>query len=251
MSDQPYTDDTPDPAAWTQAALRRQVEVLERMAEAALELAVAIKDQAIHDGTAAEAAMPFSRVARSARMIALLQSRLLKDMDEARRRDALDPDSDEALVEAARKAALTDPAYRHKFRVERVFDRVAKAACAEDEDRIDRLVIEAGERLDDDDLYGDILQKPVGELVALLCRDLGLDPDWTRLAQEAWAQAEIGRGAEGSPFTRAPPFSAENGGEDPLADPGAKPGEERVGVGEDGFHPPISSFPERPIAWSG
>lgn len=71
--------------------------------------------------------------------------------------DAPDPDSEEGLALAADKAARLDPAYHHKVRVERIVDRVAKAACGDDEDRIDRLVIKAGERLDDEDLYGDIL----------------------------------------------------------------------------------------------
>jgi hypothetical protein len=204
MNDQPHPDETPDPAAFTQAALRRQVEVLERMAEAALELAAAIKDQAIYHGPAAEAAMPFSRVARAARMIALLQSRLLKDMDEARRRDAASDDP----------AVSDDPLHVRKARVERIVGRIAKART-DDEGRVDRLMIEAGERLDDDDIYGDVLTKPVGELVALICRDLGLDPDWTRLAQEAWAQEEISSGATGSPFVamqavaRPPPLAGE------------------------------------------
>jgi hypothetical protein len=40
----------------------------------------------------------------------------------------------------------------------------------------------------------------VGELVAMICRDFGLEPDWDALEQEAWAQAEIAGGAAGSPF---------------------------------------------------
>ena len=40
----------------------------------------------------------------------------------------------------------------------------------------------------------------MGELVALICRDFGLEPNWDALAQEAWAQAEIASGAPGSPF---------------------------------------------------
>jgi hypothetical protein len=229
---------TDDPAAFTQAALRRQAEVLERLSEAALELAMAIKDQAVDGGTAAEAALPFSRVARSARMIALLQSRLLKDMDEARARNRLDPDSEEGMIAAAQESLRLDPE-RHlrKLRVERIFDRVAKAHT-DDEERIGRLLIEAGERLDDDDIYGDILQRPVGELVALLCRDLGLDPDWTRLAEEAWAQEEIASGAWALP--RPPPLAGEG---DREAVEGAQCAallaEERAVEGAGGYCPPF------------
>ena len=44
------------------------------------------------------------------------------------------------------------------------------------------------------------MSRPIGEIVALICKDLGLEPDWGRLAQEAWAQAEIADGDPGSPF---------------------------------------------------
>ncbi len=76
------------------------------------------------------------------------------------------------------------------------------------------MIEETGERLDDEDIYGDVASRPVGELVALICRDLGLDPDWTRLAEEAWAQDEIAEAPVGSPFNdlssaRPPPFTGE------------------------------------------
>ena len=52
---------------------------------------------------------------------------------------------------------------------------------------------------------GDVRQRPVGELVALICRDLDLDPDWTRLAEEAWAKEEIASGVPSSPFLQQSP----------------------------------------------
>ena len=35
------------------------------------------------------------------------------------------------------------------------------------------------------------MSRPVSDLVADICRDLGLNPHWARLAKEAWAEAEI------------------------------------------------------------
>jgi len=49
-----------------------------------------------------------------------------------------------------------------------------------------------------------VLTRPVGELIALICRDLGLSPDWSLLAEEAWAQAEIAGGEAQSPFVSPP-----------------------------------------------
>jgi hypothetical protein len=69
--------------------------------------------------------------------------------------------------------------------------------------QVERLCFTVRERLDDEDLYGDLLRRPIGEMVAVICRDLGLEPDWDQLAQEAWAQAEIAEAPEGSPFSSA------------------------------------------------
>ena len=59
---------------------------------------------------------------------------------------------------------------------------------------------EAGDRLDDIDLYGDLLDRPVSEILARICADIGLPLDWTRLAQEAWAQTEMHGGLAGAPL---------------------------------------------------
>ncbi|MDB5459102.1 MAG: hypothetical protein JWO72_843, partial [Caulobacteraceae bacterium] len=63
--------------------------------------------------------------------------------------------------------------------------------------------------LDDEDLYGDVLARPFSEVVADICRDLGLDPDWSRLAQEPWARAEIDSGQAGGPLAALPAGGAE------------------------------------------
>jgi hypothetical protein len=176
------------------------------------------------------------------RLTGLLQSKLIKDMDDARARHRLDPDSEEGMIADAAEAKRLDPdRHLHKLRVERIVERVAKKASGHDEDRLDRLVIEAGERLDDDDIYGDVLTKPIGELVALICRDLGLEPDWPNLSQEAWAKEEIESGVAGSPFLPPPPKVAGGG---PLA-------EERGVEGAGGFRPPFDSAHEPRFAWSG
>jgi hypothetical protein len=198
---------TEDPDAWEQAGLRRQAMVLEELSEAGLRLALSIEGRAA-EAPVAEApqiAMAFSRVARAVRLTALLHVKLIEAAQDARRRAAgsrssHDDDDDEA--------ARLDPAYRHKARVEAIVQRVAKAEC-DDEDHIDRIVQETAERLDDDDIYGDVLTRPIGELVALICRDLGLDPDWTSLAQEAWAQAEMRDNPTGSPFAPPSPLAGE------------------------------------------
>ena len=216
--------------AWAQGLLIRQVMRLEALSESALRMAQAIERQAT--GASAEAlakaedvsakagaeapvtpppsldaaAMAFSRVARGMHMTALLQSRLIGELEQGRRRE-------ETRAEAETKAAvedrLKDPDWDHKIRVEGIVERVARMRLGDDDRALDRLMTEAVERLGDDDIYGDVATRPVGELVALICRDLGLEPDWPSLAQEAWAQEEIESGPPpGSPFLHRPRVAA-------------------------------------------
>lgn len=187
----------------------RQLAVLGRLAEAGLNIALAVERQAMAaEGAAsgapsgaaqaapADVALAYGRVARAVRLTVALQARLVKDLqalDEgaARRRirDAAEAGRDRQTAEAARKA-----------RVERIVERLIRAE-ASDEAEGDRLADEAFERLEHDDIYGDLSARPVSEIIALVCRDLGLAPDWSRLAEEAWAQEELASGAAGPPLT--------------------------------------------------
>jgi hypothetical protein len=196
------------------ARIERQLEMLGELAELGLEVARIVErrakavDAGTSDADLQGVAMAYARVARAVRMTLLLQSRLineLKSHEMAAAREA-------ALALRAEDRARLAPHEEHKARVERIVERVAKAQV-DDEDEVERLVDEAGERLDDDDIYGDVTARPIGELVALVCRDLGLDPDWTRLADEAWAQAEIEGGAAGWPPVRVS-HSLEHDGDD-------------------------------------
>ncbi len=64
---------------------------------------------------------------------------------------------------------------------------------------------DAVERLEDLDIYGDGQTLPVSGMIDRLCEDLGLDPDWDRMAEEGWARAEIRSGKAGSPPTDTKP----------------------------------------------
>jgi hypothetical protein len=187
MSDSTTPSETADHAAWAQAVRRRQVGVLEDLAQSGLRLAQGIESQALEAGAPAhaEAAMAFARVARAVRMTCLMQSRLIKDMDEALSRQAF-----ERRCEAQRAEAAADEAREAvKDRVHAIVGRVACAQDGADTDRVERIADEASERLETDDIYGDVLARPMAELVADICRDLGLEPDWDQLGREAWAKA--------------------------------------------------------------
>jgi hypothetical protein len=186
--------------------LERQLQLLDRLAEAGLEIALAAERQSkAADADLSVIAMAYARVSRAVRMTIALQTRLI---DDRKRRAEAEPapiDPDALAVET------------HKVRAGRIVLRVIEAEHPDDDDEIDRLIRRAEDLMDDEDVYDDIASLPLGRIVARICDDLGLDPDWSRLAEEAWAKAEIASGVEGSPFPSSPIAPAMAGGGEPCA----------------------------------
>jgi hypothetical protein len=200
----------PAPLVDARALIAGQLVTLGRLAEAGLNLALAVERQALaaeaesqdHAPTAlAEAALAYGRVSRAVRLTLALQGRTLKDLQ------ALD----EVAARMARGArsqaeqAAREQAVARKAKVGRIVERLIRDEAADNAEG-DRLTDEAYERLEQDDIYGDLTARPVREIIALICRDLGLSPDWSRLAQEAWSQDEID--AEFDPQTDTDPDEA-------------------------------------------
>jgi hypothetical protein len=206
--------------------------MLDRLAEAGLEIAIALETRAKGAASAPAddpvdldaVALGYSRVARAVRLSILLQSKLIADRDDAARARA------ERRAEAeARKA--NEPWDREELardRVARILRRVIHAEH-EDEDRIERLVAEACERVEDDDCYGSASLRPMSEMVADICKDLGLNPDWAAMAVESWAMEEMRSGAVGRPLS---PIAAAMAGGGPIAERS----EERLVEGESPTH---------------
>jgi hypothetical protein len=173
---------------WSRPLVERQLAVLGRLAEAGLNVALAIEGRATAAADEAapaaldDIALAYDRVARAVRRTIALQSERIAHLEAP---DAPPADRDEATAE--RKAT-----------VGHIVRRLAnKQHRPEFTDRIGR---EARDWLDDENIYGDILAHPVSEIIDWICRDLGLSPDWVRLAQEAWAQEELQSGAVGYPL---------------------------------------------------
>lgn len=216
------------------AVFERQLAVLGRLAEAGLNIALAVERRAMAaeaaeadaaeaapvaapvapPGASGDVALAYARVSRAVRLTVALQGRVVKDLqaldeDAARRRirEQADAGRERQQAEAARKE-----------RVERIVERLIRAEAA-DEAEGDRLADEAYERLDGDDIYGQLSARPVSETIALICQDLGLAPDWTQLAEEAWARDELAGGSAGAPLVAIrwlDPPEAEPGGADPA-----------------------------------
>jgi hypothetical protein len=189
-------DALPDPSLFD-----RQLTMLGELAEFGMEQVRAL-DRCIRktdpEPSAADldvAALAYARVSRAVRLTLMLQSKVA----EATQIAIADAQA------AAGKPERPPPAPPHPFdvrkaRVERVVERLAQAEHPDDVDRVLDLAYEASERLDDEDVYGDLLDRPMSEIVARLCKDLGLSPDWSELAQELWAKAEIATGEPGWPL---------------------------------------------------
>jgi len=188
----------------------RQRQILGELAEIGLDVARAVGRQAQAHGAAADApvdpapgpapapvdalALAYARVSRAVRLTLMLQSQLIED------------EAAQARAEAKATANAAPPTAEDikKARIERIVERLVTAEHRHDVDLADELTAEAAERLDDEDVYGDLMRRPISEIVARLCRDLDLSPDWTRLAQELWAKAEIASGDVGAPLARLP-----------------------------------------------
>ncbi len=189
-------------------------EAIERRAVAQAQIAELAAERAAEPGAAAgeacadrsEPGLVYQRVARAVRLTLALQSKVLKDLvalDQgvAQARQA----RDQAVADAS---AESDPLEQRRERVDRIVRRVIEAEEG-DRKEVERLSGEAWERLEDEDVYGDLMARPIGEIVARVCEDLELSPDWNALAREAWAVEEAASGAVGSPFVaRAGPQSA-------------------------------------------
>lgn len=169
------------------ARLDRQLARLDRLADLGLEIAEGLAAQARGEGpqvVEGDVALAYDRVARAVRMAVMLQSRLV---GEARR----------PQEQAAAATAAADPAEARKDQVARIVRRVAEGQGGLDMFQVGRAGSQARERLEHDDIYGQVMSQPVSDLVADICYDLGLTPDWARLAEEAWAQDEIDSGQVG------------------------------------------------------
>jgi hypothetical protein len=184
------TTASPDAAACGDGAARplaeRQIEALGELVDIGLKIARAIERQV--DAAAAEptsaadlnaAAIAYARAARAVRQAVMLQGRLRADRD-------------------AWKAKAGSLRSRLTWIVRRAVEDEH-----DDAERVERLVAEAAERLEQE-RYGDVLTRPVEAVLAGICKDLGLDPDWTALAGDVAAAEAFARGHAGDAMVASP-----------------------------------------------
>jgi hypothetical protein len=155
-----------DLGATPRGLIEQQLAMLARLAEIGMEIAEAAGRRARvladGDGAGADATDPglsFARAARAVRLTLALQSRLTEGL---------------TALDRAEAVARVGEAARRRHRIHR---RIEEAAEAEriDAVEVERLSSDAWERLTDEE-DDDLLSRPIDEILALICRDLGLSP---------------------------------------------------------------------------
>ncbi len=197
----PPTDQPGDDRSWARPLFEQQINLLSELAEAGMTVAMAIRDQVVAgQGDILALAGSYDRVARAVRMAILLQSKLIKQLLDWDRQTA-SPNTSQGRREA----------------------EIERAAAERDREHAEHMERLGGERLEQDDIYKEVNSRPVSELIAMICRDIGLDPDWPRQAQEAWVQKAATAAGRGSPFAALAGQDLETAGASPFSPPLGRP----------------------------
>jgi hypothetical protein len=158
-------------------------------------------EPAKNDGKTDSLARAFARLSRSVRMTLALHTKLLEDYRKS---------DEERAAERTRRAAAARAAHRanQMDKVKRVAEATIDAETGEDWNEREDLHDALSERLKDFDDYADLGNRSIGEIIARICRDLGLKPDWRRWVDAAWAKQEMAEKPPGSPYADWPPSRA-------------------------------------------
>jgi len=215
----------------------RDGQLLAELAEIGTDLARMIRQQANaaawlgSDGPAM-----FERVARAVRQTIALRLRLEADALARQLRGAAEP--------AAREAGASRTRERRKTRVKRLVEAAIEADAGRRADPGDseRLLLDLHERLDDPDIAAELANRPIGEIVAGICRDLGITRDCSRWPDEPPWMAAAPDDRDAAALTPALAREALHGaphgaGErvQPVAMPGGPPARQapRIATGRD------------------
>ena len=125
-----------------------------------------------------------------------------------------------AIVRAAQEKRsyldLDDLPALERFNVGRLVVDAAKVEI-DDEDAMETLCEALHERLQEDEAYESVTDRPLREIVEQLCKDLCLAPDWSQWSGEGWAPGYIPPRARFSPFNRPSRTPILNTHDQPIA----------------------------------
>ncbi|MDB5464527.1 MAG: hypothetical protein JWP23_2916 [Phenylobacterium sp.] len=196
-----------------EARAERHLRMLQELAEIGMDLARSVQrqahGQAATDHGAADLGLVFSRIARAVRQTVALEAKLAEDRQK---------------TQAERAPLTVADRWRSARRKRQVKEIVAEAIGSEvGEFDVERLFDDLDERLADGDEEADFAERPIGELVARICRDLGVTPDWSLWHDDDWAIEEAAAKAPGSPYAAHAPEADDPRPDDPGDDPPDRP----------------------------
>ena len=218
-------DDAP---AWARRHLGMLVDIGDMGMELARDLVARVKAEtaAMAAGEAVEAparapavdpALSFTRISRAVRLTISLEARMRREIeagvfgpanDDRPTDDALGQDDGafagpidpEAIGREIAMQVHRGAAKRCKDHdIRRAVEETIEAAT-DDTDEVERLTGELTERLEEDEFFDDRRHWPISETIAMICQDLGLDPDWSRWGRRRWARDEALASPRGSPY---------------------------------------------------
>ena len=157
-------------------------------------------------------ALSFSRISRAVRLTLALEARTHRAIEDAGRASAKagaandDEDDDRSVasdgsidyagISRQIQARVNGP---EDYHVRRAVEETIEAAFDDPDDQ-ERLKEELTERLEEDEAFSDRFTWPIGETIALICQDLGLEPDWDRWETRPWARQEAEESPPNSPY---------------------------------------------------
>jgi hypothetical protein len=184
------------------ARAERRLRVLEEIGEIGMRLM-----RKLEDAPAADTAADFAKLSRAVRLTLDLERHIEEDLFGLLNSQGIVRAAELEAGERLARQADEKPSHDAKSRVA---DQVGVAIVRETESESERGQRYAAmvERLDWDDAYGDVRDRPLREVVEQLCGDLGLAPDWSDWTDAGWPEAAAARpGARPlfSPFRQPSP----------------------------------------------
>jgi hypothetical protein len=167
-----------EPHAPGAARAERRLQRLDELADMGVDIARELHRQVLEKaGPAPELALAFDRVCRAVRLTQMLQEKLEREHEERARQVAA-----EAAAEHAARIERKVTTVRRTVRS--VLDVETEADATLDDLGLHGLMLDGADREAEDAAF---LDRPLGEIVARICFDLGLQPDWSLWDDEPWA----------------------------------------------------------------
>jgi hypothetical protein len=159
--------------------------------------------------------LAFDRVSRAVQTCMALSLKFYKDRLEREKKSA----ADHAAAEQERKP-------RQRSQLKRLVIEAVKRRDDRDSRDEFSLLSKMHDRLKEEDIERDLARYPLSELIARICRDLGIEPVWELWETEYWALEEARLKPPGSPYARPPASEPEK--PKPEAPPQPHPGFDRT-----------------------